>query len=112
MKSNKSITRREMLKLSAAAGAVAMTGTGLPRLAGADDDEKLPQVPRRILGKTEASIPILLFGAGMKLDPRFDPKLAEAYRFGVNYIDAADCYAGGTCEPAVSSFMSKAKIAW
>jgi hypothetical protein len=101
-----------MLKLSAAAGAAAMGGAVLPGLARAQagGDETMPQVPRKTLGKTEASIPILLFGAGMKLDPRFDPKLAEAYRFGVNYIDAADCYGGGTCEPAVANFLEKAKI--
>jgi predicted aldo/keto reductase-like oxidoreductase len=113
MKSDRKISRREMLKITAAAGAVAATGVGLPRLSRGEegDEQSLPQVPRAILGKTGASVPILLFGAGMKLDPRFDPKLAEAYRFGVNYIDAADCYGGETCEPAVASFLERAKIA-
>jgi predicted aldo/keto reductase-like oxidoreductase len=67
-------------------------------------------VPRRILGKTGESIPILLMGGGMKLDARFDPKLAEAFRFGVNYVDAADCYSGGTCEAAVGNFHTKAGV--
>ena len=69
----------------------------------------LPQVPRRRLGKTGETVPILLMGGGMKLDPRFDPKLAEAFRFGVNYIDAADCYSGGSCETAVGSFHTRAQ---
>ena len=38
-----------------------------------------------------------------------DPKIAEALRFGVNYVDAADCYNGGRCEPAVASFHKLAK---
>jgi len=69
--------------------------------------EDLPQVPRRVLGKTEQSVPILLMGGGMKLDERFDPKLAECMRFGVNYFDAADCYSGGTCETAVGNFVTR-----
>ncbi len=110
------ITRRDMLKKSAAAGALSILGSTLP--AGiaraqdgtpAEDMEKLPQVPRRVLGKTGQEIPILLMGMAMKLDPRFDPKLGEAMRFGVNYFDAADCYGGGTCESAVGSYLSKAK---
>ena len=69
----------------------------------------VPQVPRKVLGKTKESIPILLFGAGFRLNPVFDPKLAEALRYGVNYIDAADCYAGSTCEAAVASFHKRIK---
>jgi len=72
-------------------------------------DDSLPQVPRRMLGKTGQKIPILLFGGAVRLDPRFDPKLAEALRFGVNYIDAADCYGGGSCELAVSRFHQRLK---
>jgi predicted aldo/keto reductase-like oxidoreductase len=67
-------------------------------------------VPRRVLGKTGQTIPILLMGGSMPFDERFDPKLAECLRFGVNYFDAADCYAGGKCEPAVGSFHSLAKV--
>jgi hypothetical protein len=36
------------------------------------------QVPRRVLGKTGEKIPILLMGGSMHMDPRFDPRLAEA----------------------------------
>jgi hypothetical protein len=118
------ISRRDLLKLSAAAGAAGWAGA--PLLSRAADspatkpatrdgapgaaDASLPQVPRRVLGKTGASIPILLMGGGMQLDTRFDPKLAEALRFGVNYIDAADCYSGGTCEAAVGAFHTKADV--
>ncbi len=111
------LSRRDMLKLGVAAGAFGVLGPRPGRTEETEDaaatdgtqDASLPQVPRRILGKTGKSIPILLMGGAMKLDGRFDPKLAEAYRFGVNYIDAADCYSGGTCEPAVASFHTRAE---
>jgi len=111
--SERKLNRRDLLKLGAAG-----TIGSLAAAAGvrAQDDapapapeDSLPQVPRRTLGKTGKSVPILLFGGAAKLDPRFDPKLAEAFRFGANYIDAADCYAGGTCEAAVGSYMSRAE---
>lgn len=68
------------------------------------------QVPRRVLGKTGEKIPILVMGGSLPLDPRFDPKLAECFKYGVNYIDAADCYSGGKCEPAVAAFHERANI--
>ena len=92
-----------------AAGAAILGGT-LPALdAVAQNIAPLPQVPRRVLGKTKKDIPILLMGGAMGFDARFDPRLAEAVRFGVNYIDAADCYAGGQCEPSVGAYHTRAK---
>lgn len=108
------ITRRDLFKIGAGAGAIAATGGMLTGKAGAQEDakkiESLPQVPRRVLGKTGKSIPILVMGAAMKLDPKFDPKFAECMRFGVNYIDAADCYGGGTCESAVGGFLKNGSV--
>jgi predicted aldo/keto reductase-like oxidoreductase len=103
------LTRRDVLSIGSAAGATALVTLGSsPALAGAKL-AKLPQVPRRVLGKTKETVPILLVGCAMKFDLRFDPKLAEAMRFGVNYFDCADCYAGGTSETAVGNFMQRAK---
>ena len=108
------MTRRDLFKLGAGASAIAATGGMLQGVARGDETgkkiESLPQVPRRILGKTGKSIPILVMGGAMKLDPKFDPKFAECMRFGVNYIDAADCYGGETCEAAVGSFLDTAKV--
>lgn len=108
----KKLSRRDLLKWGAGAGAMAFLGAGVPGVVrGADEKTPpappLPQVPRRRLGKTGKAVPILLMGGAAKFDPKFDPKLAEALRFGVDYIDAADCYAGGTCEDAVGSFVSR-----
>jgi predicted aldo/keto reductase-like oxidoreductase len=114
MRNDKKISRRDLLKIGAASGAAAVVGGGigvhLARAAGEDGETVLPQVPRRVLGKTGQTVPILLFGAGVKLDQRFDPKLAEAVRFGVNYFDAADCYGGSTCETAIGNFWTRAKM--
>lgn len=119
MSEKKRLTRREMLKLGFSAGA-ALSVSGLPGASGivraqetpkkAAPDTTLPQVPRRVLGKTGESIPILLMGGAVKLDPNYDPKLAEAFRFGVDYIDAADCYNGDNCEKYVGNFVNKEDI--
>src|SRR5688500_16820668 len=108
---DRKLSRRELITIGTAATGLAVAASaGTAGVAQAQPkEEALPQVPRRVLGKTGQQIPILLFGGAMKLDPRFDPKMAEALRFGVNYLDAADCYGGGTCEPAVASFHTLAK---
>jgi hypothetical protein len=109
------ISRRELFKLGAGAGAMAFLSGGVlakvanaAEAAGQATTKSLPQVPRRMLGKTGKSIPILLVGGAVPLDPKFDPKLSEAMRFGVDYIDAADCYGGGTCETHVGNWLVKA----
>jgi hypothetical protein len=109
MSDDAKLTRRGLLTLGTAASGAALIGSTLPGAALAADPQPLPQVPRRVLGKTGQKIPILLFGGAMKLDQRFDPKMAEAVRFGVDYLDAADCYGGGTCEQAVGAFHTTAK---
>src|SRR5688572_13961558 len=109
MTDEKGITRRDLFAYgTAAAGGAALIGSLSPREAlGAD---AVPQVPRRTLGKTKQTIPILLMGGAMRFDQRFDPKLAECMRFGVNYFDVADCYAGGSSETAVGNFVEKTKV--
>ena len=119
-KKKQKITRRDLFKVGVSAGA-AMTVTGLQLSAdlvraeedppkARDRDKTLPQVPRGVLGKTGETVPILLMGGAVKLDAKFDPKLAEAFRFGIDYVDAADCYNGGKCEAAVGSFVNQADV--
>jgi predicted aldo/keto reductase-like oxidoreductase len=105
------ITRRELLRatgIGAAAGLLLPVGSRAA-LAAPPAETPLPQVPRRRLGKTGRDVPILLMGGSMRFDQRFDPKLAEALRFGVNYFDTADCYAGGTSETAIGNFLERTK---
>ena len=96
------ISRRTFIQTSTAVGAGALLA---PKLALGE--APAPQVPQRVLGKTGAKIPILLMGAGMTLDEKFDPRFFECLRYGVNYVDTADCYAGGTSEIATGNFVKK-----
>jgi hypothetical protein len=97
------LTRRRLLTLGAAASASALVGLS-PGQAAA---ERLPQVPRRVLGKTKASIPILLVGGGAGFKGGFDPRIALALRHGVNYIDTSRSYAGGRSEPHAAQSLHK-----
>jgi hypothetical protein len=104
-------SRRKILTRTGAAGGGLVVASSLgvgPRTVLAAPEAI--QVPRRVLGKTGEKVPILLMGGSLHLDPRFDPKLAECLKYGVNYIDAADCYSGGMCEPAVGAFISRLKV--
>ncbi|MFN8178943.1 MAG: aldo/keto reductase [bacterium] len=129
----KKLSRRDLLRLGMVVGAAGIAGK-VPPLSAQEEsstapttpatpagsaaapaapaakDASLPQVPRRVLGKTGASIPILVMGGGMALDERFDPKLAEVLRYGVNYYDTADCYSGGKGEVALGNFQMRAGV--
>ncbi len=103
------MTRRQVLARAGAAGGglvlASTLGVGPEAIAAAP-----LQVPRRVLGKTGEKIPILCMGGSLPLDPRFDPKLAECVKYGVNYFDQADCYSGGEGEPALGAFHSRANL--
>lgn len=64
-------------------------------------------IPRRVLGKTGERIPILLQGGSMTWNTKWDPKLPEAIKHGINYFDAAWSYSGGTNELAIGSFLER-----
>ncbi|MCA9618095.1 MAG: aldo/keto reductase [Myxococcales bacterium] len=101
------LSRRHLLTVSGATSAgLALEQVLDPSVAWAGD---LPQVPRRKLGKTGKTVPILLLGGGMGFDARFDPRIAEALRFGLDYVDAARVYDGGKCESGIAAFNRKAK---
>jgi predicted aldo/keto reductase-like oxidoreductase len=105
------ITRRKLLSKTGAAGGGLVLASGLgvgPRFVEAAPAAM--QVPRRVLGKTGEKIPILLMGGSLPLDPRFDPKLAECVKYGVNYFDSADCYSGGGSERALAAFHKRADL--
>lgn len=83
------LSRRHLLTLSASAAVLGVAP---------DAEAKLPQVPRRRLGKTNETIPILLVGGGMGFQGSQDPRIKLALDHGVNYIDTARKYAGGSSE--------------
>jgi uncharacterized protein len=106
---DREINRRQMLsRVGATGGGLVLAttlGVGPSALAAAP-----VQVPRRVLGKTGEKIPVLLMGGSMPLDLRFDPKLAEGVRYGVNYFDTAAGYTGGNSERAIGAFVARAGV--
>lgn len=102
------LSRRHLLTLGGVASTAAAVAPWLsPSEAQAKD---APKVPRRTLGKTGQKVPILLLGGGSGFDPKFDPKIARALQHGVDYIDAARVYAGGSCETNAATTLERLKV--
>ncbi len=103
--------RRDLLKRAAAAGAgAALLGTG----AASAETQKAFQiaqatntVPRKKLGATGADIPIVVLGCSQKFDPTYDKVLHGVFKEGVNYLDAAQAYAGGQCHKSIAAFIEQ-----
>jgi predicted aldo/keto reductase-like oxidoreductase len=135
MTQNKSITRRQLLRQTSAVGggvlvaegalsalarqAWALAGggaageaaEGAAAAAGAAHGTDLAAgMPRRVLGKTGEKIPILLQGGSMSWNTKWDPKLPEAVKNGITYLDAATGYSGGTNEMAIGSFVERTQM--
>lgn len=110
MTDHKPITRRQLLRRGGAAtGGLLLSELGLAALAKDALGDALGPVPRRKLGKTGEKIPILLQGGSMSWNTKWDPKLPEAVKHGIDYFDAAHSYAGGSNETAIGSYLSRTK---
>ncbi len=110
--SESSFGRRELLKRAAVAGAgAAAAGVGLrPVLAQDAPKPTVPMadlVPRRKLGKTGDTIPILFMGGSQKFDPTYDKMLHRAFKLGINYIDTAESYANGQSHVTLRPFIEQ-----
>jgi len=116
MSVDKPISRRQLLRRgSAVGGGLLLSEVGLGSVAReasalADPDAKPGPLPRRVLGKTGQTIPILLQGGSMSWNTKWDPKLPEALKHGIDYFDAAWVYSGGTNELAIGSFVERSKL--
>jgi hypothetical protein len=64
-------------------------------------------VPRKQLGTTGADVPVLLLGCSQKFDPVYDKVLHGCFREGINYLDAAQAYAGGQCHKTLAAFIDQ-----
>jgi uncharacterized protein len=102
------LSRRRLLTLGGAASTAALVAPWLGEHTALAKDA--PQIPRRTLGKTGKKIPILLMGGGAGFDPKFDPKIARGLQHGLDYIDAARVYAGGTCETNAASTLERLQV--
>jgi len=115
------INRRQFLKTAGAAGLVSvLAGSGCtepnepnaaePNVPKSEPNvaqrPKLPQVPRRRLGKTGIKVPCLSLGAMFNVvDNQIG--LRKSIDWGVTYWDTAHSYAGGNSELGIGKFLSK-----
>ena len=116
-KQNK-IDRRNFLKTVGAAGfgsiftsKQAKAGPNEPNAIEPDAPEKeqepkMPQVPRRKLGKRGVEVPMLGLGATFNTNEN-QVVLRKALEWGVTYWDTADTYAGGNSETGIGKFLEK-----
>ncbi len=106
------IDRRGFLKRVGAAGlgyvfasAKTMAEPNEPN-APKKEPTKLPQVPRRKLGKTGIEVPCLSFGGMFDL-MNSQVVLRKTLQWGVNYWDTASAYAGGNSELGIGKFLKQ-----
>ena len=111
--SDPSRSRRDFLKTAALTGA-GLSLAGAAKSAadpdgGATSSETAPaaKVPRRELGRTGETIPILVIGGGQTFDPRFDKILHRAFRDGVDFLDTALRYSDGMSHRTIAPFVKQ-----
>ena len=111
-KQNK-IDRRNFLKTIGTAGvgsvlasAISKAGTAEPNAPAKAQQSEFPQVPTRKLGKTGVEVPVLSFGAMFNIVEN-QVILHNTLKWGVNYWDTANGYAGGNSEIGIGNFLAK-----
>ncbi len=98
--------RRTFMKGVAMSGA----GAGVSGLAATTaaaqgaDAAAATTVPRRQLGTTGETIPIIFMGGSRTFDMKYDRSLHRAHGFGIEYIDTAEKYGGGQSQKGVAVF--------
>jgi predicted aldo/keto reductase-like oxidoreductase len=103
--------RRDLFKRAAVMG-VGLGLTGGAASARETDDairvaQQVNTVPRKQLGSTGDEIPIIVLGCSQKFDSTYDRVLHGAFKQGVNYLDAAQAYAGGQCHKSIAAFIEQ-----
>lgn len=116
--------RRAFLKTAALTGAALAAGTApgaaaeQPSRTGSvrrPAPERTAQrgepdrVPRKPLGRTGATVPILLMGTAQSMDQTYDKRLHRCFAEGVDYIDTALSYGWGRSHAAVAKFVEQIK---
>ena len=106
------IGRRELFRRAAIAGAgLGVAGSSLHTETAAAQEADAPlldKVPRRVLGSTGETIPLLLFGGDGTFDPQYDKMLHRGFRLGMNYLDTAESYANGQSHKTLGVFVEQA----
>ena len=111
-KENKQVSRRQFMRDSAmAAAGLSSAFASAEAVSGQDAEKKpqqpkLPQVPRRKLGKTGIDVPCLALGTMFNLvDSQI--VLRNTIKWGVKYWDTAYGYAGGNSELGIGKYLLK-----
>jgi aryl-alcohol dehydrogenase-like predicted oxidoreductase len=106
MAKREKVSRREFLEKTSLAGAAA---AALPALAGRTA-EAAAAMPRRTLGRTGVSVPILALGCGSRFlsypADEASAVLEKALGLGINYFDTAIDYGDGESERRVGRVMA------
>ena len=101
-------TRREFVKTVGLAG-LAVAGAGVPGAMAAPEPEagaKTGTMPRRVLGKTGVSVPILNLG-GMFDTINNQLLIKQSLKWGVNYWDTAEAYGNGLSEDGFGRYLAR-----
>jgi predicted aldo/keto reductase-like oxidoreductase len=109
----KKINRRKFLKTAGVAGLAhalvsteAIANTNEPNAMTEEQQDKLPQVPKRKLGKTGVEVSCLAMGVMFNAVDN-QVILRNALKYGVTYWDTASNYAGGNSELGIGKFLEK-----
>jgi predicted aldo/keto reductase-like oxidoreductase len=114
MKQRKPTSRREFLRTAAVTGAgLGLAGSLAAGAARADEQKEgqaggaqpADKVPRRELGATGQTVPILLLGCAQRFDTKYDRILHRAFKEGVEYLDTALRYADGWSHKTIAPFI-------
>ncbi len=102
------LNRREFVKVMGLAGLAAAGAAVSPALAAPEPTKEsgAAQVPRRVLGKTGVSVPILNLG-GMFDTGNNQILIKQALKWGINYWDTAEAYGNGQSEEGFGKFLAR-----
>jgi len=98
--------RRDFLKAMGLAGLAAAGGITKVMAAPAAAAEGGATVPRRVLGKTGVSVPILSLG-GMFDTINNQLVIKQALKYGINYWDTAESYGNGLSEEGFGRYLAR-----
>jgi hypothetical protein len=87
---------------SAAGVAAGPAAAAVPAAATVPD-----KVPRKPLGATGASVPILQLGTSQSLDATYDKRMHRCLAEGVDYFDTALSYGWGRSHSALATFLEQ-----